>query len=32
MALRNLRFEGDPVLNKVAKEVKEHAESEGSDR
>ena len=23
MALRNLRFEGDPVLNKVAKEVKE---------
>jgi peptide deformylase len=23
MALRNLRYEGDPVLNKVAKEVKE---------
>ena len=23
MALRNLRYEGDPVLNKTAKEVKE---------
>ena len=23
MALRNMRYEGDPVLNKIAKEVKE---------